>query len=288
MNVFQSTIAAEISFNGIGVHSGKPSNIVLKPALVDHGIVFNRNSNDNKSIDLKASHQLAGPAQLCTTLHKDGAKVETIEHLMAAISAFEIDNLIIEADNDEMPILDGSALLFANGIKDIGIKPQDKPRQYIKIIKPVRVESPNGYAEFIPDDATVFDITIDFATPAIGKQHIEFTLECEFFRKNIAPARTFGFLKDAEILQKKGLALGSSLENSLVIGHDDEILNAEGKLFEDEFVRHKALDAIGDVALLGQPFIGRFKSMRGGHALNGAAVKALLSNQSAYEIASLL
>ncbi|UXN06966.1 UDP-3-O-acyl-N-acetylglucosamine deacetylase [Bartonella sp. HY761] len=288
MNSFQSTINAPIFFNGIGVHSAKPSNIVLKPAPVDSGIIFNRSSNDNKPIDLKASHQFAGPAQLCTTLHKDGAKVETIEHLMAAISAFAIDNLIIEADNDEMPILDGSALIFANGIKDIGLKTQDKPRQYIKIIKPLRVESANGFAEFLPDEATIFDIAIDFASPAIGKQHIEFALEADFFHKNIAPARTFGFLKDAEILQKQGLALGSSLDNSLVIGHDEEILNPQGKLFEDEFVRHKALDAIGDTALLGLPFIGRFKSLRGGHALNGAAVKTLLSTSDAYKITSFL
>ena len=288
MKSYQSTINAPILFNGFGVHRGKPSSILLKPAPVDHGIVFKREDNDKAPIYLKASHQLAGPAQLCTTLHKEGAKVETIEHLMAAISAYGIDNLIIEADNDEMPILDGSALIFAESIKNAGLQTQEKPRQYYQILEPIRVESSNGYAEFLPDEGCFFDITIDFQSPAIGRQHIEFALEPDYFLTNIAPARTFGFLKDAEILQAKGLALGSSLDNSLVIGHDNEILNPEGKLFDDEFVRHKALDAVGDVALLGLPFIGRFKSLRGGHALNGAAVKALLSSVNAYKMTTIL
>lgn len=288
MKSYQSTINAPILFSGFGVHRAKPSSILLKPAPVDHGIVFKREDNDKAPIYLKASHQLAGPAQLCTTLHKEGAKVETIEHLMAAISAYGIDNLIIEADNDEMPILDGSALIFAESIKNAGLQTQEKPRQYYQILEPIRVESPNGYAEFLPDEGCVFDITIDFQSPAIGRQHIEFSLEADYFLKNIAPARTFGFLKDAEMLQAKGLALGSSLDNSLVIGHDNEVLNPEGKLFDDEFVRHKALDAVGDVALLGLPFIGRFKSLRGGHALNGAAVKALLSSVNAYKMTTIL
>lgn len=292
MNIFQSTINSPISFNGIGVHNGKESAIALQPAPIDHGIVF-KHLNGSSITEIKADHQLSGPTNLSTSLRIGEAKVETIEHLMAALSAFAIDNVIVDVyNNDEMPILDGSSGIFANQIAAVGIKNQESLRQYLKILKPIRVETATGFAEFSPNDSatqdqTIFDITIEFANPAIGKQHIHFELTTDYFIKHIAPARTFGFLKDGEILKKQGLALGSSLDNSLIIGHNNEILNPNGKLFEDEFVRHKALDAIGDTALLGLPFIGCFKSYRGGHGLNGAAVKALLESPTAYKIVYL-
>jgi len=290
----QTTIKREICLSGIGVHSGQESQLVIRPAAVDYGIVFicPVTNGDRVHLAAHASRTLLG--DLCTTLTEGEARIETIEHLMAAISACGIDNLAIETSHHEVPILDGSARIFVQAFMDAGLVRQQASRRYLRITKPLRLEAAPAWAEFLPCDTSTssgtsschFDISIDFASPAIGHQHIGFELAQEFFAREIAPARTFGFLKQAEILRARGLARGASLENCLIIGPDDRLLGGQSLRFEDEFVRHKALDAIGDTALLGVPFIGIFRSYRPSHRLNGEIVKTLLANPSHFEMIS--
>lgn len=284
MQRFQATLEKAVSVAGHGVHSAKPCALHIRPAPVDHGIIFVRKDKNGIRHFFPAKTEFSGPTDLCTTLGSGDIRLETIEHLMAAISAAGLDNLEIEAESNELPILDGSAAVFISAFDEAGVILQSAARRYIRVLEPVRVEAGEGFAEFLPDETMRFDIKIAFSSLAIGEQEIAFDLTPDFFARELASARTFGFLKDAERLRAMGLALGSSLDNSLVIGLEDEILNEDGKRFEDEFVRHKALDAIGDTALLGYPFLGLFRSYKGGHTLNAQAVKALLKGESAYEI----
>ncbi len=203
---------------------------------------------------------------------------------MAALFGLGIDNVMIEIDGSEVPILDGSAAMFVEAFQQAGIEPLAAKRRYIRVIKPVRIDSGASWAEFQPYDGTRFEIEIDFDSPAIGRQRFAGDVDAEVFCKDIARARTFGFMKDVERLWAAGYALGSSLENSVVIGDDDRIINMEGLRYEDEFVRHKTLDAMGDLALGGARFIGCFRSYRSGHKLNTTALRRLLSDRSAFEI----
>jgi len=282
---YQSTLAGDLSFSGRGVHSGRDVRLDIRPAPDGHGIVFLRHvASEGKLVRLPAMADFVGASDLCTTLEQGKGRVETIEHLMAAIAAVGLDNLVIESSEPELPILDGSAASFMRGFMATGTRVQQVLRPYIKILKPVRVEAGAAFAEFLPAETSSFDITIDFASKAIGRQRIAFDLVRDFFAREIAPARTFGFLKDAQKLRDLGLARGASLENSLIIGLDDKVMNPQGLLFADEFVRHKALDAVGDTALLGKPFIGLYRSFCGGHRLNIHAVKALLAATDCFEI----
>jgi len=285
---FQSTLKEAVTFSGYGVHSGEPSTVVLRPAAVDHGIVFVRYDETGRRHALPADTLHAGPTDLCTTLGCDDMRIETIEHLMAAIAASGLDNLVVEVSAREIPILDGSSAVYMKAIAEAGVETQQAARKYIRILAPVEVRSGSGVAGFAPSDAMRFDISIAFASSAIGQQQLAFTLDSAYFAREIAPARTFGFLQDVETLWAAGLALGSSLDNSVVIGPQGAILNPGGLMAADEFVRHKALDAIGDTALLGRPFIGVFHSFKGGHRLNAQAVRALLENPQYYEIIEVL
>lgn len=287
MKRFQSTLKKPVTFSGHGVHSGKPSRVTLNPAAADHGIVFSRVDEAGNRHLFPADTFHAGPTDLCTSLGQGNVRIDTIEHLMAALAAAGLDNLTVEVSGHEIPILDGSSAAYMQAIAQAGIKTQKSVRKYIRVLETVRVESGSGYAVFSPSDAMRFDISIAFQSAAIGEQRLVFALETEYFAREIAPARTFGFLKDVETLWAAGLALGSSLDNSVVIGPDDTVLNAGGLIADDEFVRHKALDAVGDTALLGRPFIGLFRSFRGGHKLNAEAVRALLDNPQHYEITEL-
>ena len=203
---------------------------------------------------------------------------------MAALFGLGIDNLLIEVDGAEVPILDGSAAQFVEAIDQAGIEVQGVKRRYIRVLKPVRIESGASWAEFRPYGGTRFEVEIDFESPAIGRQSFASDINDDIFRREISRARTFGFMKDVERLWAAGYALGSSLENSVVIGDDNHIINMEGLRFSNEFVRHKTLDAMGDLALAGARFIGCFRSYRGGHRLNAAALRRLLSDRSAFEI----
>lgn len=282
---YQSTVDHSITLSGIGVHCGEGVTITIHPADADSGIVFHREFADGAVEMFPAVASKVGATDLCTVLGLPGENsVSTIEHLMAALSALAIDNAIIEIDNGEVPIMDGSAAVFVDAIDQAGIAVQPVKRRFIRVIRPVRVEMGESWAEFTPYDGTRFEVEIDFQCPLIGRQRYAGDISPDSFRKELARARTFGFMRDVEQLWASGHALGSSLENSLVVADDDTIINSEGLRYSDEFVRHKTLDAIGDLALAGARFIGCFRSYRGGHKLNSIALKSLLATPAAYEI----
>ncbi len=282
---YQTTLNSRVSLSGTGVHSGKPVSIHFSPADPDTGIVFTRVLGNGETVEMRALVAEVGGTDLSTILGDPaGVHVATVEHLLAALSSLRIDNLAIEIDGNEVPVLDGSAGPFVEAFDQVGIKQQPVKRRYIRVIKPVRIESGASWAEFRPHDGTRFEIEIDFDSPAIGRQFYAADVTPDLFRKDIARARTFGIMKDVERLWAAGYALGSSLENSVVIGDDDRVINMEGLRYSNEFVRHKMLDAMGDLALAGARFIGCFRSYRGGHRLNAAALRRLLSDRSAFEI----
>ncbi|PZU90425.1 MAG: UDP-3-O-acyl-N-acetylglucosamine deacetylase [Shinella sp.] len=282
---FQTTIAAPLSLTGIGVHSGRSVTINLQPAEAGAGIVFVRSFDDGTQVEYKAVSSQVGNTDLCTVLGTSPARsVATIEHVMAAIYALGLDNLVIEVDGAEMPIMDGSSEVFIDAIEQVGITNLGVKRRYIRVTKPVRIEAGASWAEFLPYDGTRFEVEIDFESPLIGRQSWQGDLTAATFKTELSRARTFGFMRDVERLWAAGFALGSSLENSVVISDDNAVINVEGLRYTDEFVRHKTLDAVGDLALAGAQFIGCYRSYRGGHKLNANALKALLENRDAYEV----
>jgi UDP-3-O-[3-hydroxymyristoyl] N-acetylglucosamine deacetylase len=277
---YQTTLKSRVTLSGVGVHSGKPVAIHFAPADADMGVVFQVADREFRAIVSEV-----GATDLCTLLGDPaGQHVATIEHLMAALFGLGIDNLLIEVEGAEIPIMDGSAAQFVEAIDLAGIEVQCVKRRYIRVLKPVRIESGASWAEFRPYGGTRFEVEIDFESPAIGRQSFASDINDDIFRREISRARTFGFMKDVERLWAAGYALGSSLENSVVIGDDNHIINMEGLRFSNEFVRHKTLDAMGDLALAGARFIGCFRSYRGGHRLNAAALRRLLSDRSAFEV----
>jgi len=282
---YQTTLKASVTLSGIGVHSGKPVSIHFHPADPDTGVVFTRIDGNGEQREIRALVSEIGATDLCTVLgDPSGAHVATVEHLMATLFALGIDNVSIEIDGAEVPILDGSAAMFVDAFDQVGLEQQDARRRYIRITKPVRIENGASWAEFRPHDGTRFEIDIEFDSPAIGRQSYAADIDAGRFRKDIARARTFGFMRDVERLWAAGYALGSSLENSVVIGDDHRVINVGGLRYSDEFARHKMLDAMGDLALAGARFIGCFRSWRGGHRLNAAALRRLLSDRTAFEI----
>src|SRR5690606_30976041 len=286
---YQTTLKSRVSLSGVGVHGGKPVTIHFNPAGPDTGVVFHRLGGEFDGAEIAAKVSSIGATDLSTLLGDlSGAHVATVEHLMASLLGLSVDNVHIEIDGSEVPILDGSAEKFADAIEQAGIEPQAVKRRYIRVVKPVRIDNGASWAEFRPYDGTRFEIDIDFESPAIGRQSFARDITPATFRRDISRARTFGFLKDVERLWAGGYALGSSLENTVVIGEDHRVINLEGLRYSDEFVRHKMLDAMGDLALAGARFIGCFRSYRGGHRLNAAALRQLLSDRSAFEIVETL
>lgn len=282
---YQTTIARSTTLSGIGVHSGESVTITFHPADADTGIIFNRYFDGEEIASIRAVSSQVGSTDLCTLLGKaPDRSVATVEHLMAALYALGIDNVSIDIDAGEVPIMDGSAAVFIDALDAVGLVAHSTKRRYIRVIKPVRMEMGGSWAEFIPHDGTRFEIDIEFDTPLIGRQSWKGEVTADNFRRELARARTFGFMRDVERLWASGHALGSSLENSVVIGDDDRIINIEGLRYRDEFVRHKTLDAVGDLALAGAQFIGCYRSYRGGHKLNAMALRALLADSSAYEV----
>ncbi|RAZ88166.1 UDP-3-O-acyl-N-acetylglucosamine deacetylase [Mesorhizobium hawassense] len=281
---YQTTVKSRATLTGIGVHSGTPVTVQFLPADADTGIVFHL-SNGSGSGEFRALVAEVGATDLCTMLGDPaGEHIGTVEHLMATVFGLGIDNLVIEIDGSEVPILDGSAMAFVEAIDQAGIETLAVKRRYIRVVKPVRVEAGASWAEFRPYDGTRFEVEIDFESPAIGRQQFASDINPDIFRRDIARARTFGFMKDVERLWAAGYALGSSLENSLVIGDDNRVINVGGLRYPNEFARHKTLDAMGDLALAGARFIGCFRSYRGGHRMNASALRRLLSDRTAFEI----
>ncbi|WP_183754594.1 MULTISPECIES: UDP-3-O-acyl-N-acetylglucosamine deacetylase [unclassified Rhizobium] len=283
---FQTTVSRPITLSGIGVHSGADVSITFNPAEADTGVVFNRMHENGEVSEYRAVSSQVGNTDLCTVLGFSPARsVATIEHVMAAVYALGLDNVVIEVDGAEMPIMDGSSMPFIEAIEQVGLVSLGVKRRYIRITKPVRIEHGGSWSEFRPYDGMRFEVEIDFDCPLIGRQKWEGDMTSATFKSELSRARTFGFMRDVERLWASGHALGSSLENSVVISDDNTVINVEGLRYaKDEFVRHKALDAVGDLALAGAPFIGCYRSYRGGHKMNANALKALLSDPTAYEV----
>lgn len=276
----QTTLARDLVIEGIGVHSGKPARLDLRPAAAGTGIRF----VDASGQGIAVRPETVASTDLSTLIgDPNGFHVSTVEHLMSALAGTGIDNVEIAISGTEVPILDGSAIEFVTALKGAGITELDRPIDAIRVIAPVRVENGAAWAEFVPHEQARFEVEIEFPSPAIGRQKIAFDLTPETYAREIAPARTFGFMHDVERLWAAGLALGSSLENSVVIGEDDRVVNPGGLRFADEFVRHKALDAVGDLAIGGVAILGCYRSFRGGHKLNAAALAALLASPDAFE-----
>lgn len=282
---YQTTLHEKLEFSGIGVHSGQPVTMTLLPAEANTGIVFNVTCPKNgQNEDIPAKFTSIGATDLCTVLgNMGGVYIATIEHLMAALRGLNVDNLIVEVEGNEIPVMDGSARPYVEAIRQAGLKQLPVPRCFIRVKKPVRVDMGASWGEILPHDGTRFEIEIDFDSEVIGRQKFAADLTADVFANEICGARTFGFMKDVERLWAAGYALGSSLENSVVIGDDNRIINPEGLRYEDEFVRHKALDAVGDLALSGAPILGCYRSYRGGHKLNSLVLKSLLSDREAFE-----
>lgn len=280
----QTTIAERVVLNGMGVHSNAPVRLVLHPSEADSGIVFLRTGLPmGRERHIEARWSKVTMTELCTVIGDSSqATVATIEHLLAALSGLGVDNCLVEIDGPEVPIMDGSAGFFVEAIDQVGVQTLKARRRYLKILKPVRIENGRAYSELRPFDSGFrLEVEIDFQQAVIGRQKRVFDLDPQVFRRDIARARTFGFIQDVERLWKAGFALGSSLENTVALD-GDRILNPEGLRFADEFVRHKTLDAVGDLALAGAPILGAYRSVRGGHRLNSHVLQALLADDTAW------
>ncbi len=279
----QTTLREQVTVSGIGVHSGLPVNLTLNPADADTGIVFSRTDAQGREREVRADFRAVTATELATVLgDESGVLCSTAEHILAALCGLGVDNALVEIDGPEVPIMDGSAAPFVAAIDQAGIVQLNKTRRYIKVLKPVRVAKGEAFGELRPYESGFrLDIEIDFPSVLIGRQSIALDLTADSFRRDLSRARTFGFMKDVSALWSAGKALGASFENTLVLS-DNRILNTEGLRYPDEFVRHKALDAVGDLALAGAPIIGAYRSVRGGHRLNHAVLVALMSDPTAY------
>jgi UDP-3-O-[3-hydroxymyristoyl] N-acetylglucosamine deacetylase len=276
---FRQTIAGEVHAQGIALHAGTAVTMTLAPGPAGSGVVFRRS---DLSIDIPARYDMVSETRLGTVIAKDGAAIKVVEHLMAAVAGAGVDDLLVILDGPEPPILDGDALSYLALIEQAGLKALAIPREAIRVLKTVLVEQNGASASLSPAQATEYDFEIDFPTPAIGRQTYSFTLTPANFRDQIAPARTFGFLAELEGLHKMNLARGASLENTLALA-ETGVVNAGLMRFPDEFVRHKILDAIGDMALAGAPLLARFRGVKSGHGLNNALLRALFSDPKSYE-----
>ena len=280
----QKTLAKAVECSGIGVHSGKRVNLRLCPSAEDTGIVFIRTDLVNGARTIKARWDNVVDTQMCTVIGNDhGSKVSTVEHLMAAISACGIDNMIIEIDGSEVPVMDGSADSFVFLLEVAGTVAQNASRREIEILSPIEVECKGKRARLSPYDAARYSVTINFDRAPIKTQSCDVTLSPASFKSEVSRARTFGFFEEVEQLQKKGLALGGSLDNSIVI-KGDSVLNEGGLRYNNEFARHKVLDAIGDLALAGMPLRGHFEGLCCGHALNNRLLRTLFATPEAWRV----
>ena len=280
----QRTIKSDIEIVGIGLHKGIPVRMRLEPLPSNSGIIIYR-SDAAVTIPLKKEYVV--DTKMATVLGKDGVVVSTIEHLLSAIYAYGIDNLRVVLDNDEIPILDGSASGYCMLIEEAGIQEQEESKKAIKIKKEVVVATEDGKRVSLkPSNRIVYDFEIKFSHPAIGQQKFHFDYSIEEYKESIAKARTFGFLHEVQYLRSIGLALGGSMENAIVLD-ETKILNPEGLRYEDEFVRHKILDAIGDMALLEYTMIGEYEAVAGSHHLNHLLTKKLYEDKDNYEIIDL-
>lgn len=280
----QRTIRQPIATTGVGLHKGNKVNLVLRPAAPGTGIVFRRTDLD-PAVDIKADAKLVKDTRMCTCLiNDDNIRVSTVEHLLAAVAGMGIDNLIVEVDSHEIPIMDGSSHPFIYLLQQAGVQEQNKAKQFIRVKKPIRVEDGDKWAELLPHDGFRIDFEIDFQHPAIADttQIVEMDFSSQSFIREISRARTFGFMKDIEYLRQHNLALGGSFDNAVVLD-EYRVLNGEGLRYDDEFVKHKVLDAIGDLYMCGHSILGHLRAYKSGHAVNNQLLVALMEQQEAWE-----
>jgi len=280
----QRTLKNVIKATGVGLHTGKKILLTLCPAPINTGIVFQR-TDLAPPVSIQARADNVGDTRLSTTLVKDGVRISTVEHLLSALAGLGIDNAIVEVDADEIPIMDGSASPFVFLIQSAGITVQQAPKKFIQINKPLQIESGDKWARFEPFRGFKVSFSIDFAHPVFKRssQTTEIDFSHSSFIKEISRARTFGFMHEIEQLRENNLALGGNLDNAVVMD-DYRILNEEGLRYQDEFVKHKVLDAVGDLYLLGYGLIGAFKGHKSGHELNNRLLRALLAQQECWQL----
>ncbi len=280
----QQTIVSSIKASGIGIHSGEIINVVFRPAKIDSGIVFRRTDIKNKNNIIKANFKNVSKTNLGTSLiNKDNVNIETVEHFVSALWGLGISNLIIDVDNFEMPILDGSSEPFMFILKSAGIEKQDKAKKFLQIMKKIEVEQGDMKCFIEPAENFTVLLDIDFKSKAIGKQKAHFSNDKDCFYYTISRARTFGHINEVKYLQKNGFARGASLDNAIAVD-DTSIINPDGLRIKNEFARHKILDAIGDLYLVGMPIIGKFTGIKSGHNLNNQLLRKVFSNKENYQI----
>jgi UDP-3-O-[3-hydroxymyristoyl] N-acetylglucosamine deacetylase len=288
--ICQHTIAQDTHAVGVGLHGGQRVDITLRPAPVNTGIVFRRVDLPNP-VEIPIHALAVTDTRLASTIEHQGAKVNTVEHLMSACNGMGIDNLLVDISAEEVPILDGSAASFVFLLQMAGLQAQEAPRQFIRLIAPVEIRQGSGpqekWARLDPYHGYKLSFEIDFSHPAVNAtgQKVEFDTNTQSYIKDIARARTFGFSKDVEHMRANGLALGGGLDNAIVID-DKKVLNSEGLRYDDEFAKHKILDAMGDLYLVGKPLLAAYSAFRAGHALNNLLLRELLKHPEAYELVS--
>lgn len=282
----QRTPRKVIQATGVGLHSGEKVLLTLRPAPINTGIIFRR-TDLSPVVEIPALYDYVSDTMLCTTLQKDGIKVATVEHLLSALAGLGIDNAYIDINGPETPIMDGSAAPFVFLIQSAGIREQNAPKRFIRILKPICIEENDKYVKFLPHNGCKISFTIDFDHPVFNDkpQTVDFDFSKTSYVKEICRARTFGFLSDYEKLRECNLAKGGSLDNAIVVD-DYRVLNEGGLRFDSEFVAHKVLDAIGDLYLLGFSLIGAFEGYRSGHGLNNRLLRELMATQDAWEYTS--
>jgi len=276
---YRRTLRREVGCTGIGLHSGKPVRLRLLPAPAEHGIRFRRT---DVGVEMPARLECLGNQDHATTLTREGVSVGTVEHLLSALHGLGVDDALVEVDGPEIPILDGSAAPFVILVHEAGLKPWNVARQYLEVLEPVEVVRGGKRARLVPAPHFEVSYTIGFDHPLLRHQSLRLRLTPRAFSEGIAPARTFGFLREVETLRRHGLALGGSLDNAVVIS-ETGVLNNPLR-FEDEFVRHKILDAVGDLALLGHPLLGHLEATKAGHALHAAVARKLIETPGAWRL----
>ena len=286
--ILQRTIKETVSATGIGLHSGSKVTVTFRPAPADTGIIYTR-TDLNPHVSIKCEPEAVRDTQLCTALvNLDGVRISTVEHLTAALSAMGIDNLFIDVNAPELPVMDGSAQPFIYLLESTGIQELPTPKKFMHVVKKVRVEDGDKWAEITPSDGFSLDLTIDFNHPAMDRelQHFHLDFSGKSFVKELARARTFCFMRDVEYMHAHNLALGGSLENAVVLD-DYRVINPEGLRYPNEFVKHKMLDAVGDLYMNGHSILGSFKAYKTGHKLNNMLLRAVLADASNYELIAI-
>ncbi|MFT4197772.1 MAG: UDP-3-O-acyl-N-acetylglucosamine deacetylase [Pseudoxanthomonas sp.] len=279
----QRTLKNVIRATGVGLHSGQKVFMTLRPAAPDSGVVFRRIDLD-PVVELPASAELVTETTLCTGLSRGPAKVQTVEHLMSALAGLGVDNVIVELSASELPIMDGSASPFVFLLQSAGIVEQDRPKRFIRVTAPIEVGEGDKLARFSPYEGFRLDFTVQFDHPMIpaAQSHAQVEFSSANYIKEVARARTFGFMRDLEYMRERNLGLGGSMDNAIVLD-EFRVLNDDGLRYADEFVRHKILDAVGDLYLAGRPILGHYQGFKSGHALNNKLVRALLAHGECWE-----